>query len=242
MRELIKKPATKLNIFYIALVVILYGGFWFGFYLLNIEWAIGLGVAVVVIPLILFAIFNKSTSAAVVLGLLTGVGLGLCISAYFLHANLNPSKFFGLVLLILIGIKCLQAYICSVIKYKRTYLAIFAVVEVAAAIVVLVYASIDPALMSQIAFSIGIGVFLSLGQIGYFSKKRSFDSWRNAAVGLFIGYIILFLLIISLISGEGDGVDLSGFGGEVGNGSKKKKKKDVNKTLELNINKDLKED
>ncbi|MCL2484170.1 MAG: hypothetical protein FWD89_04600 [Firmicutes bacterium] len=223
VRTLMKKPVIKLNIFYSALLVLLYCGFWLGWYSNSIGFALGFGIAVVAIAGIIFLIFGRKTPVTIIFGLSTGIGVGLTISAFFLHFDLEPSRFFGLVLLIFLGIKCLQAFVCAHIPFKRIFIVSFIALEITATILVCVFADLDYALMSQIAFGLAVGIFLSLGQIGFFSRKNPEDTWKNAAMGLLIGYAIIFLIVISIIF-EGGGLegigDLSSGGPDV---SKKKK-------------------
>lgn len=209
--NLFNKPVTKLNIMYCILLAALYAGFWIGYYFLTVGWSLGLGIAITVIPLVFFIIYRKKTAVAIIFIIATGLGLGLCISAFFLHKELIPSKFFGLVILIFLGIKCLQAFICSIIAYKKLLIMGFVFVEILAVILLLANIEIfDAALKAQVIFALAISIFLSLGHIGFFSKEYSLNSWRNAAIGLLIGYIIIVIIIICLIAEDGpDGFDLS---------------------------------
>jgi len=226
--QLIKKPVTKLNIMYLVLLVALYGGFWLGFYLLTIGQALTVGIVIVFFHLCFFILHKKNTVVALTFIITTGIGLGLCISAYFLHSELIPSRFFGLVLLIFAGIKCLQSFICSIIKYKKIFIACMIALEIIAIIILLINIHFEPALIAHILFALAISIFLSLGHIGFFMRNYHKNSWRNAALGLLIGYIIIVLLIIFLITEGNSAEGLEGLAA-IGDDSNREKKENKNK-------------
>lgn len=223
---LLKKSGyIKLVAIYFGAVALLYAGFWLGYYNLTNWQGVIISASLVVLSCIALAIFRDKTAFAIQLCVVVSFSLGMAISTFFVILKIEPSRFFGLVLLIMLGYKILQTFIISKIPFKKSFSIICIILEIIACTVFGVFAQKDAGLYSQIAFSCAVAVFLSFGQIAlYQGAENAF--WRTIALSFVLGFVyivvIMVLIIISIASEDGSFLEVFGDGLTFGNNKKKK--------------------
>lgn len=168
--------------------------------------------------------------------------IGIVMSAVFLQQNIVPSRFFGLVLLIMLGIKIGQLlfgeFLLNTLKAKwlfSFFTAGFILAEIAACFYIIPIFLNDAAIGLQLLFTGLLCVFYSLGQI-HVRKKWGKSFWDEAAVAYMYGfiYVIVVLVIVGImIATKGEALEGVGdIGIEIGS-SKAKKKKPVQSSKDV---------
>lgn len=162
------------------------------------------------------------------------ITIGIVMSAVFLQNGIVPSRFFGLVLLIMLAIKIGQLlfgeFLINNLKAKwwfSFFTAAFIILEIAACFYIIPILLNNDAIGLQLLFTGLLCVFYSLGQI-HVRKKWGKTFWDEAAVAYMYGfiYVIVALVILGIVIAT-KGEALHGLEGVGDIGSAKKKKKTV---------------
>lgn len=221
----------KLTVLYCVTLGILYGAFWCGYYWIEGWWGIGLAVFMVAATSVLLALFTKKSWSAIVSCLSVSAGIGLSVSTFYVVLEVEPSRFFGLVLLAVLLYKSLQNFFMAGLKHKKLITFLVIALEVLLAVIFFARMASNKGLNSQIGFACVTAIFLSFGQLTLY-KCGANDMWRTIALSYVIGFVFIVvfivLLIISILAEDGSALELLeafSFGdvGSSGGGKQKKR-------------------
>lgn len=233
LRRLLSNSESKIILLYIFTTALIYCFFWVGYYFLPFASAVVLSVVLTVLMGIVYAIFRKTTLMPILFVAVLSSSIGLIISSFFTATSIVPSRFFGLVLVIMLAYKSLQAFVGAKIKSRKLYYAFFTVsiaLEIIALICVCVAAFINAGLYWQIFFTLTLCFFYSCTQI-YFRKHKDENLWKFVANAYLLGFIFIFILVILLVismlleDGEPLGALFEGIGAGIDSDINPKKKR-----------------
>lgn len=284
IKYLLRTKDRRLIAIYVLTSLLIYGAFWFSYYLIEGKQSIVIAVCIVIAGLLPLLIRKKSKKAQepddednqdnkatdeihteneykydsaespkkpkfpfipIVSIILINIGIGFTISAFFLITKIVPSRFFGLVLLIMLGYKIVQLVIGeffqNTLKSKwlfRTLYIFCLILEIIGAILIAVYAWQAEPIMWQVFYALLLCIFYSFGQL-YLRKQTKKNFWDVASMAYLLGFVFIFviaIIILSIFGGDGS-IDLGGLGdlGPVGNDKKKRKKLDGSQILDDSI-------
>jgi len=162
------------------------------------------------------------------------IAIGIIMSAVFLQNDIEPSRFFGLVLLIMLGIKIGQLlfgeFLINALGAKwlfSIFTVLFILAEIAACFYIIPILINNDAIGLQLLFTGLLCVFYSLGQI-HVRKKWGKTFWDEAAVAYMYGFI--YVIVVAVIAGvviatKGEALQGVGDIGSLDFSSNKKRKK-----------------
>ncbi|MDD4003169.1 MAG: hypothetical protein PHE12_03150 [Clostridia bacterium] len=196
---------------------------------MEFEFSLLLSFGLVVVFGALYSIFRKSTFVSLLFVFIISLSIGMAISSFFIATKIVPSRFFGLVLLIMLFYKVFQAFLGGIIKNKKIYYTFFTVccfLEAAACIIIGFGAYADAPLLWQVFYALLICFFYSCAQIVLRNKAEK-EFWKSAVNAYLLGFVFIIVLVIILIicvlSEDGSLLEVFFGSGDVSTGKKKKK-------------------
>lgn len=224
----------KIIFIYFITTVILYCGFWLSYYNMGYVLSLLLSLGLVVVFGVLYSFFRKSTLMSLLFVFIISLSIGMAISSFFIATKIVPSRFFGLVLLIMLLYKVFQALTGGIIKNKKLYYTFFTVccfLEAIACIFIGFGAYADAPLLWQVFYSLLICFFYSCSQIVLRNRADS-EFWKSAVTAYLLGFVfiivVVIVLIISVLSEDGSLLEIFFGSGDISAGERSKKKKILN--------------
>ena len=201
LRKLFDNNEVRIILIYIITTAIIYASFWIGYYFMPFWVALGVSIVLFAVGGALYAVFRKYYWSPMAYVFALSAGIGLAVSLLFIALPIVPSKFFGVVLLIMLGYKILQAVFGAIVKQRLAsyiMLIVCLLAELVACIIVGVVAYADAGLYWQIFFALLLCFFYSCAQI-YLRKCGKENFWHNAAIAYLLGFVFIFVLVVLLV-------------------------------------------